>query len=152
MKKYIIGFMVCVILVLSLGADRRHLDGRFPVASSAFTQLVVASGATGVGLTQTATLSNINGVIEQIEIEISEFSNGSETVTVTIASDQDAALYNEAGLDDALTHLKQAVSYTAADGGDFNPAMVDGNLTLTAVLTDDPGANTGKIDVTIFYR
>lgn len=152
MKKYIIGFMVCVILVLSLGADRRHLDGRFPVASSAFTQLVVASGATGAGLTQTTTLSNINGVIEQIEIEINTFSNGSETVTVTIASDQDASLYSEASLDDAQTHLKQAVSYTAADGGDFNPAMVDGDLTLTGVLSADPGSSTGTIDVTIFYR
>ena len=132
--------------------DRRHLDGRFPVVSQAFAQLVIPSGASGAALTKTATLSNINGRIEQIEIKINTFTDGAQQVTITIASEQDASLYNEATLADAQTHLKQAVSHKASPDGDFNPALVDGDLTLTAVVTADPGANTGIIDVTIFYR
>ena len=132
--------------------DRRHLDGRFPVVSQAFAQLVIAEGATGAALTKTATLSNINGRIEQIEIKINTFTNGSESVTITVASEQDASLYNEATLADATTHLKQAVSHKSSPDGDFNPALGDGTLTLTGVVTADPGASTGTIDVTIFYR
>ena len=132
--------------------DRRHEDARFPVASQAFEQLVVASGATGAALTKTATLSNINGVIEQIEIEISTFTDGGQSVTVTIASEQDASLYSEASLGDATTHLKQALSKGGTTDADFNPALVDGDLTLTITLTADPGVSTGKVDVIIFFR
>lgn len=132
--------------------DKRHEDARFPVASRAFAQLVVESGATGGGLTKTATLSNINGVIEQIEIVINTFTDGGQSVTVTIASEQNASLFSEASLGDAQTHLKQALSKGGSTDADFNPALVDGTLTLTAVLTADPGVSTGTIDVTIFYR
>ncbi len=47
--------------------DLRELGLRpsFPVASTAFAQLTYASGATGAGLTDTATLK-INGVVEQM--------------------------------------------------------------------------------------
>ena len=132
--------------------DRRHLDGRFPVVSHAFAQLVIAEGASGAGLTKTATLSNINGIIEQIEIVVNTFTDGGQSVTVTVASEQNASLYSEASLADATTHLKQAVSHKASPDGDFNPALVDGTLTLTGVVSADPGASTGTIDVTIFYR
>ena len=73
-------------------------------------------------------------------------------MTITVASEQDASLFNQASLGDGLTHLKQAVSHKASPDADFNPALVDGTLTLTGVVTADPGASTGTIDVTIFYR
>ena len=132
-------------------SDRRKEGRQFPIARAEFAQLVIASGATGTGLTKTATLSNINGVIEQIEIEINIFTDGGQSVTVTIASDQDASLYSEASLGDAQTHLKQAIPVGGTDA-DFRSALANGDLTLTGVLTADPGVSTGTIDVTIYYR
>lgn len=134
-------------------ADRRELGQRpsFPVASSAFAQLSYPNGAVGATLIDTATL-NINGVIEQIEIEISTFTNGGETMTITIASAQNASLFSEASLADATTHLKQALSNKATQDADFNPALVEGELTLTGTISGDPGASGGTVDVTIFYR
>jgi len=132
--------------------DRRNENGKFPVARYEFAQLVYASGATGAGLTKTATLYNINGVIEQIEIEISEWTDGGQTATVTVASDQNASLFSEASLADATTHLKQALSNKGTQDADFNPALANGDLTLTGVLSADPGASGGTIDVTIYIR
>jgi hypothetical protein len=131
--------------------DRRNEGLQFPIASTAFAQLVFPDGASGATLTQTATLSNINGVIEQIEIVISTFENGSVTSTVTVASEQDATLFTEATLADATTHLKQTLSEKGTPDADFNSALVNGTLTLTGVVSADPGTNA-TIDVTVFYR
>ncbi len=152
MKKYIIGFLCCAVLLLALGADLRErgLRPSFPVASTAFAQLVYASGVSGAGLTETATL-NVNGAIEQIEIEISTFTDGGQTATVTLASAQNATLYTEATLADATTHLKQAIPIGSTNA-DFQTALTDGTITLTGVLSADPGASGATIDVTIFYR
>ena len=134
-------------------ADRRAINSTnaFPVASAAFVQLTYPSGASGATLTDTATL-NINGVIEQIEIEISTFTDGGQTATVTLASAQDASLFSEGSLADATTHLKQALGLGGTTDSDFVPAFADGTITLTGVLSADPGASGGTIDVTIFYR
>ena len=133
-------------------ADKRHEDARFPVASRAFAQLVYVNGASGATLIKTASLANINGVIEQIEIKISAATDGSLTATVAIASAQDASLFSEASLADATTHLKQALSKGGTTDADFNPALVDGTLTLTGTIDKDPSTNGVTIDVTIFYR
>ena len=133
-------------------SDKRKDGPQFPVASRAFAQLIVPNGATGGLLTKTTTLANINGVIEQIEIEISTWTDGNQTATITIGSEQDATLYTEGSLADATTHLKQALSKGGTTDADFNPALVDGTLTLTFVASADPGAATGIVDVTIFYR
>ena len=132
--------------------DKRNDDTRFPVASRAFAQLVYVNGASGAALIKTASLANINGVVEQIEIEISAATDGSLTATVAIASDQDASLFSEASLADATTHLKQALSKGGSTDADFNPALVDGTLTLTGTIDKDPSTNGVTIDVTIFYR
>jgi len=132
-------------------ADRRRDGRQFPVASQSFAQLTYANGASGAGLIDTATLSNINGVIEQIEAEISAATDGTLTATVAIASEQNATLFSEASLADATTHLKQAIPIGATDA-DFQAALVDGTLTLTGTIDKDPGANGVTIDVTIFYR
>lgn len=132
--------------------DQRKDGPQFPVANQAFAQLVYVNGASGPTLIKTATLSNINGIIEQIEIEISAASDDSLTAIVAIASAQDASLFSEAGMDDALTHLKQALSKGGTTDADFNPALVGGTLTLTGTIDKDPGTNGVTIDVTIFYR
>ncbi len=133
--------------------DLRELGLRpsFPVASTAFAQLTYANGASGAALIDTATLK-INGVIEQIEIEISTFTDGSKSMTINIASAQNANLFNEASLADAQTHLKQALSKGGSTDADFNPALVDGTLTLTGTISGNPGTDGGTVDVTIFYR
>ena len=123
----------------------------FPVASIAFAQLTYDNGASGAGLVDTATVK-INGVIEQIEIEISAASDGSLTATVALASAQDASLFSEASLADATTHFKTALSKGGTTDADFNPALIDGVLTLTGTIDKDPSTNGVTIDVTIFYR
>ena len=133
-------------------SDKRHLDRRYPVASRAFAQLVFVNGASGATLIKTATLTGINGVIEQIEAVISAATDGTLTATVAIASAQDAALFSEASLADATTHLKQALSKGGTTDADFNPALVDGTLTLTGTIDKDPSTDGVTIDVTIFYR
>lgn len=132
--------------------DNRKDGPQFPVANQAFAQLVYVNGASGATLIKTATLANINGVIEQIEIEISAATDGSLTATVAIASAQDASLFSEASLADATTHLKQALSKGGTTDADFNPAVVNGTLTLTGTIDKDPSTNGVTIDVTIFYR
>ena len=132
-------------------ADKRHLDRRYPVASRAFAQLVFVNGASGAALIKTATLTGINGVIEQIEAVISAATDGTLTATVAIASAQDAALFSEASLADATTHLKQAIPIGSTDA-DFQAALVDGTLTLTGTIDKDPSTDGVTIDVTIFYR
>lgn len=133
-------------------ADRRKDGPQFPVARQAFAQLVYVNGASGATLIKTATLSNINGVIEQIEIEIGAATDGTLTATVAIASDQDAALFSEASLDDAQTHLRQALSKGGSTDADFNPALVNGDLTLTGTIDRDPSTDGVTIDVTIYFR
>lgn len=133
-------------------ADKRKDGPQFPIASQAFAQLTYESGASGAGLTDTATLANINGTIEQIEAVISTFTDGGQTATITIASEQNASLFSEGSLADATTHLKQALSNKNSQDADFNPALVEGTLTLTGVLSANPGASGGTIDVTIFFR
>lgn len=132
--------------------DRRKDGPQFPVASRAFAQLVYIDAASGPALIKTATLANINGVIEHIEIEISAATDGSLTATVAIASALDASLFSEASLADATTHSKHALSKGGTTDADFNPALVDGTLTLTGTIDRDPGTNGVLIDVTIFYR
>lgn len=134
-------------------SDKRELGirGSHPVARAEFAQLTYPNGASGGDLIDTATL-NINGVVEQIEIEISTFTEGAETMTITIASDQNASLFSEATLADATTHLKQALSNKATQDADFNPALANGTLTLTGTISGDPGASGGTVDVTIYYR
>ena len=134
--------------------DLRELGIRpsFPVASNAFAQLTYDSGVSGAGLIETAELAGINGVIEQIEIEISAAGDGSLVAEINIASEQDAALFNEGSLADATTHLKQALSKGGTTDADFNPALVDGTLTLTGTIDKDPSTGGVTIDVTIFYR
>ena len=73
-------------------------------------------------------------------------------MTINIASAQNANLFNEASLADAQTHLKQALSKGGSTDADFNPALVDGTLTLTGTISGNPGTSGGTVDVTIFYR
>lgn len=133
-------------------SDKRKDGPQFPAASQAFAQLVYVNGASGPTLTKTAELANINGVIEQIEIKISAATDGSLTATVTVASEQDASLFSEASLADATTHFKTALSKGGTTDADFNPALVNGPLTLTGVIDKDPSTSGVTIDVTIFYR
>ena len=93
----------------------------------------------------------VTGAIEQIEIEISAATDGSLTATVALASAQDAALFSEASLADASTHLRQAIPIGSTDA-DFQTALADGTITLTGTIDKDPGAAGVTIDVTIFYR
>ena len=133
-------------------ADRRHEDRRFPVASQAFAQVTVLNGASGAGLTKTATLSNINGVIEAIEAIIGTATDGSLTATVTIKTGDGGTVYSEASLADATTHRKTALSNKATQDADFNPAPVQDNLVLTFIADKDPSTSGVTCDVTVFYR
>ncbi len=132
--------------------DKRHLDARFPVASRAFAQVEVENGASGAGLIKTATLANINGVIEAIEAVIGAATDGSLTATVAITTATGGTVFSEASLADATTHRKAALSKGGTTDADFSPAPVDSTLTLTFTADKDPSTSGVTCDVTIFYR
>jgi len=134
-------------------ADKRHLDGRYPVASRAFAAQTFPATASDA---LAATLANINGIIEAIEIVISD-TEDAISYTVAIASATDATIYSEAGLEDNQTHYKKSLSNKAVPDADFNPALVNGTLTATITPSAAPdagevGNKTATVQVIIYYR
>ena len=133
-------------------SDRRHEGPQWPVAGRAFAQVTVANAASGAGLIKTATLDNINGVIEAIEIVIGTATEGTLTGTVAITTANGGTVFSEASLADATTHRKTALSNLDTSTADFNPAPVDSTLTMTFTADKDPSTSGVTCDCTIFYR
>jgi len=129
-----------------------HRSDKKPVASVSFAQLKVLDGASGGGLIKTGSTGNVNGIIEAIEIVLGTATVGSVTATVKIETAAEGEIYEEASLDDALTHRKTALSNKATQDADFNPAPVNDDLVLTFTADKDPGTSGLTCDVTIFYR
>lgn len=132
--------------------DRRHEGRQWPVASLAFAQVEVVSGASGAALKKTATLANINGVIEAIEIVIGTATDGTLQGTVKIETANGGTVYEEATLDDATTHRKAALSKGGSTDADFSPAPVNSTLTMTFTADKNPSTSGVTCDVTIYYR
>ncbi|MBW2561558.1 MAG: hypothetical protein JRE40_11995 [Deltaproteobacteria bacterium] len=131
--------------------DRRHLDGRFPVALREFAQGAALNGASGGGLIKTSELANINGVLEEIKIVIGTAAAGALVFTVAITDADGRVLYTEGSLADATTHRKSGMVIGGTDA-DFQAALMDGTLTCTMTADQDPTGVSVTCDVTIYYR
>lgn len=131
--------------------DRRHEDGRHPVARYEFAEETFpAIGSAAL----TEELANINGTIEAIEIVISDTTDGiSWTVAITTATA--ATVFSEASLADNQTHYKVALSNKSTQDADFNPIPVNSTLTATVTPSASPdaaGNNTATVQVIIYVR
>jgi hypothetical protein len=129
-------------------SDKRKDGPNFPVADAAFAQGVWADTETGA---LQKTLSNINGEIGAIDIVISDATNAI-TFTVAITNANGATIYSEAGLAENASHFKVAYSNKGTQDADFNPALVNGDLTATLTPSGDPGASGVTVDVTVYYK
>lgn len=133
--------------------DNRHLDARFPVADFAFAALTFPATANDALST---TLANINGTIKNIDIVATE-TEDNITYTVAITNANGATIFSEAALAHDTSHFKHAVSHKNAQDADFNPAMVNGTLTVLVTPSAAPdagavGTKTATVTVTIYLE
>ena len=102
---------------------------------------------------QTATLSNIEGIIERVDIIISSVT-GNPTTNITITDENSSQIISFSTLADGTSHVKYGLSKGATDC-DFNATPVN-NTTLT--LSADPSADAGgtsqtlTVDVILYLR
>ena len=133
--------------------DNRHLDARFPIADYAFAALTFPATASAALDT---TLANINGTIKNIDIVATE-TEDNITYTVAITNANGATIFSEGSLADATSHYKHAVSHKSTQDADFNPAMVNGTLTVLITPSAAPdagpvGTKTATVTVTIYLE
>lgn len=130
---------------MTLFDQRNRGDGGKPVARYEFAQL---SWADGVTAADTETLSNLNGLCEQIKIVVSNATNGI-TVTVAITDPDGGSLVSVAAIAENATTFLKATS----DASDFDAFLLsDGTYTLTVTPSGDPGTSGVTVDVDLYLR
>lgn len=147
MKKYIIGVLSCMVVVLLMGAsvDRRNIEpNTHKVFRIEATRLTVADGGHA---TESTTNQVINGVIRQIAVKVND-NTGNATVTLALRDEEGAVLWTEAGIAENATTVFQ---YNTRSGTDLPMAIYcTGSITLGATASGDPGASTQTTDVTLW--
>lgn len=146
MKKNIIILLLLGCLCLGASYDRRYQGDNFRVARIEIAQQSWASGITTAATGTTGT-ANLNGICEQIEVVVSNATNGI-TFTVALASAQAGALFSKAAIAENATTVLKATS----DSTDFDAFLACGTLTWTITPSGDPGASGVTVDVYIYMR
>jgi len=152
MKKYIVGFLVCVVLVCSFGAsvDRRNQE---PYTKKVFrieaTQITQVSGDAN----DVSTTVNVNGIIRQITVGINN-NDGDATATVAIIDDNGSVLFTTASVAESTSAAPVAQHYMPVSASDANALPlaipVTGTITLNVDLSGDPGASGMEVDVVLY--
>lgn len=121
-------------------ADKRHLDGRFPIARYEFaTQTFPMTGTSALA----PTLANICGTIKAIEIITTDTQDGI-TYTVALTNQNSTAIeFSEGSLADNTKHWRDSESGKGTQDADFNPIPVNG--TLTATITPSAAPDNGSV-------
>lgn len=119
-----------------------------PVYAYSIAQQSWAAAASGAA---TVTLANMNGICEQIEVKLNNNTNN-VTATVAIASALGGTLFSQAGIAENATTVLTALSNKGTQDANFNPFLVDGNLTMTITPSGAPGASGLTVDVTVYLR
>jgi hypothetical protein len=150
MKKYIIGFMLALSLFLFIAAttDHRNWDDRYPVAKISISQLSWVSGDANSAST---TLSNINGMIERIDIVVSDSNQAPANVcTVLLEDDEgtDLAYFANVPMTPATRTMKLATS----DSTDFDAIPCCGNIVVTVDPNVGPTGVMWTFDMVIFVE
>lgn len=97
-------------------------------------QVVLPNGASA----EVTTTVKVEGVIGTIGLNVSTFTNGNETVTISVRDEDNFVLYSSATIPDATLTVKTGVDIIA-----------DGILTVGITPSGDPGADE-TVDM-VFY-
>jgi len=134
-------------------SDRRHLDGRFPIARYEFaTQTFPMTGTAAL----TPTLANVVGTIKAIEIITTDTEDGI-TYTVAITNSNGTSLFSEASLTDNTKHWRDSESGKGTQDADFNSIPVNSTLTATITPSAAPdnasvGSKTATVQVILYIE
>jgi hypothetical protein len=123
--------------------DKRVRGRQSPVAALQFAQQSWVNGNTDV-LTPDLV---VNGMVEQIEVVISNATNGI-TFTVAIATEDGGALYSQAAIPENASTIYKATS----DASAFDAFLAAGTLTATLTPSGDPGESGVTVDVILYTR
>lgn len=124
-------------LLMAASLDRRDLSRGSPVARIEFAVESIAADQSGA---DTDTQYNLNGTIYAIEFIADDTTNG-VTFTITLTSENSAALLSIGSLADNGTTWLDALSDKGTRDANFNPIPVCGDLTATIT----PSGVTGNV-------
>ncbi len=149
MKKYIIGFLVCLVISLCLGAsvDRRNLEpNTHKVFRIEATQLSRDNGDAN----DVSTTVNINGTIRQITVGVND-NTGDKTVVISIIDDNGSVLFTTETIAED-TESAPIVQHFMTESSTDLPLLllVTGTITIDANLSGDPGTSGMTIDVVLY--
>jgi len=144
----LIGLLLALMAMGVTISDRRGEGSAFPVSTYQITQQSMPDGDANA---VTTTLSNINGIVEQIEVVINN-NTGNATATVAITSANSGTLYSQAAIPENATTVYSALSNKGTQDANFNPFLCDGTLTFTITPSGDPGTSGMTVDVILYVR
>ena len=148
MKKYIIGFLICsVVLVMGATVDRRNLEPNIKkVFRFEATQLSRDSGDAN----DVSTTATLNGIIRQITVGVND-NTGNKTVTVDIIDDNGSVLFTTETIAEGTTSAPVVQQFFTASSTDMPLAIpVTGTITLNVNLSGDPGSGGMTIDIVLY--
>ena len=134
-------------------SDKRHLDGRFPIARLEFAQQTFPATASAA---LAPTLTNICGTIKAIEV-ITTDTEDNITYTVALTNSNGTSLFSEAAMTDNTDHWRDSISNKATMDADFNPIPVNDTITATITPSDKPdasavGSKIATVDVILYVE
>lgn len=138
MKKYIIGFLTCLCIIVCVGAsfDNRQFS-QTPVFRIDVAQITV-SDANAVS----SSTMNLNGTVKQITVTMND-NDANATATVSILDEDSVVLWSEADIAENGTTIFQ---YWTLSSTDLSLAvLMSGNFTVTVDPCEDPTSMTADV-------
>lgn len=162
MKKIVrygkVAIITLLLLVICVGLGYVHsaragLATRFTsdrrVGKIDVPQLTFPNGATGATLTQTQDVY-IHGVVKQITVGLNN-NTGDKTVVVTLVDADGSVLYTAASTAENTASAPVAQQYMTQSSTDLPlNILCDGTITVTGLISGDPGTSTGLCDITLY--
>ncbi len=146
MKKYIIGALTCLCIVLLLGADV-DLRNAEPNSKKVWKyEAATVTHSSGETAAETTT-ELINGVVRQITVAVSD-NTANVTATVALSDEDGAVLWTEAGIAENGISVFQ---YNTRSSTDLPMSLYcAGTMTLTVTPSGDPCSGGMTTDVVLY--
>lgn len=149
MKKYIIGFLICVVVVLSFGAstDRRNLE---PNTKKIFRVEIPQMSRVNGDANDVDDTVNVNGTIRQITVGVNN-NTGNKTVLVSLVDDNGSVLFTTETIAEDTNSAPIVQHFMTESSTDLPLAiLVTGLITVDVNLSGDPGTSGMVIDVVLY--
>jgi len=146
----ILGVLCGILLTLTFAVtrvDNRNMGLEYPVAKYSTTQLSFAVGDANAAST---TLSNVNGLIERIDVITSDANTTGDNFSVSIADEDGTELvaFSTISMDSAARTMYVSTS----DSADFNSVPVNGDLVVTVDPNSEPNDAALTVDFNFFVE